>query len=279
MKAVVKYDDGFLPANICFEKNGRTFTLHTESFGDTCYSKGFWGYVDKNANILKHYRGKTLKADYHEYNEEGYNQPIYTPFFFRDLDFDGHDELVIVHYTMAVKYHDEFDVYRIVDGQPILLDYPPFRGEDDGIHNYRMTDYTEFDKKTKTATSVYPEGEMMYDGRIVYGVAKNKEQKVINGKPHTFNHLTPIREHRYLRTEGYGDFGELVYKFVGGRKVIMSHDFNLDSIFIKSRCWTCRNDRFGFEIEYPSFMDMVEAENNDGATFTFQDVAFKAWGS
>ncbi len=103
--------------------------------------------------------------------------PMYTPFFFRDLDFDGIEELVIVHHSMAVRFHDGYDVYRIVEGEPFLLDYPPYSIgiEDDG---FGMTDYPEFDYKKKTIDCPYPEGPggMGYMGRTIYGISKKTKR-------------------------------------------------------------------------------------------------------
>ena len=122
--------------------------------------------------------------------------PIYTPFFFMDLDFDGIEELVIVHLHMAVRYHDGYDVYRIVEGEPVLIDYPPYKTNDD----FGMTDYPEFDSKKKTIDCPYPEGPggFGYIGRTIYGVSKKqKDTVVVNGKKHLFNHMEVIEEIKF----------------------------------------------------------------------------------
>ena len=197
VKAVVKMAHFEInSADITFTKDGKSFTLHTTSYGDSTFNKGGWGMDGENYEKMMKYRNKTVEADYHENREKDYTMPIYTPFFFMDLDFDGTEELVIVHHSMAVRYHDGYDVYRIVEGKPFLIDYPPYKS---GVYDdFGMTDYPKFDFKMKTITSPYPEGEMKYDGCTIYGVSKKKKDiVVVNGRKHFFNHLEPIKEIKY----------------------------------------------------------------------------------
>ena len=123
--------------------------------------------------------------------------PMYTPFFFMDLDFDGIKELVIVHHSMAVRFHDGYDIYRIVEGQPVLIDYPPYNDNKE-YWGFGMTDYPEFDYKKKTISCPYPEGELTWTGRTIYGVSKTrKDTVVVNGKKHLFNHMEVIKEIKF----------------------------------------------------------------------------------
>lgn len=141
-----------------------------------------------------------------------------------------------------------------------------------------MTDYPEFDYKSKTITCPYPEGDMQYDGRIVYGVSKNVDKKVLKGKTYRFNRIERQKEYKYIWRE-HGDLaGEIEYKYINGKKLMTQHDFNLDSIFINARQWYYINERFGFLVEYPSFMECLEADNGDGATFSFLDICYRVWG-
>jgi hypothetical protein len=74
---------------------------------------------------------------------------------------------------MGVRYHDGYDVYRIVEGRPVLINYPPYN-ENDADWGFGMTDYPEFDFKKKTITCPYPEGEMKYEGCIIFGISKKR---------------------------------------------------------------------------------------------------------
>ena len=199
VKAVVRlsyYDNNC--ADITFTKNGKSFTLSTISFGDSLFNKGGWGMDATNENIIKKYRHKTVEADYHIYKEQDHMMPFYTPFFFMDLDFDGIEELIIVHLSVAVRYHDGYDVYRIVDGEPVLINYPPYKTDD----NFGMTDYPEFDYKKKTIECPYPEGELKWVGRTIYSVSKKqKDTVVVNGRTHYFNHMEVIKEIKYDENE------------------------------------------------------------------------------
>ena len=56
----------------------------------------------------------------------------------------------------------------------------------------------EFDFKKKTISCPYPEGELKYKGRIIYGVSKMKKDTVIvNGHRHLFNHMEIIKKIKY----------------------------------------------------------------------------------
>ena len=195
VKAEVNLEDDVLGANLTFLKDGKSFSLHTTSFGDTLYNKGQWGLLGENEKLIRKYRNQTIQADYHEHRANGEVMASCTPFFFRDLDFDGIEELVIVHYSMAVRFHSGYDVYRIVEGKPVLIDYPPYKTNDD----FGMTDYPEFDYKQKTISCPYPEGELHYIGRTIYGVSKKqKDTVVVNGRRHHFNHMEQVIEEKYI---------------------------------------------------------------------------------
>lgn len=202
VKAIAKFavsDVDIISADLTFTKGAHSFRLHTQCFGDTAFCKGRIDYKFENPKLFRKYKNKTIEADYHLHRVKGCQMPMYTPFFFMDLDFDGIDELVIVHNSMAVRYHDGYDVYRIVDGKPIILDYPPYNNnkEDWG---FGMTDYPEFDFQKKTISCPYPEGPggLPYEGRTIYGISKKqKDTVIVNGKKHYFNHLEVIKEEKY----------------------------------------------------------------------------------
>ena len=196
VKAVVRMSYDINYADITFVKNGKSFTLSTTSFGDSLFNKGGWGMDGDNYDKMMKYRNKTVEAVYHATKVDWKYELDETPFFFKDMDFDAVDELVIVHYRVAVRNHDGYDVYRIVDGEPFLIDYPPYKTDD----NFGMTDYPEFDFKKKTITCPYPEGPggLPYLGRTIYGVSKKqKDTVVVNGKKHLFNHIEKIQEIKF----------------------------------------------------------------------------------
>ncbi len=189
VKAVLKpyeSDNMVLAADIYFTKKGKTFMLHTNSFGDTTFCKGRCDVKGKNQNILEMHRYKTIKADYGTGCKDGASFR-YTPFFFQDMDFDAIPELVIVHQSEAIRFGNGYDVYRIVEGEPILMDYPPYYTKDN--NGFGMTDYPQFDFKKKTITCPFPEGEIRYGGYAIYGLSKNKDTVVVNGRKHYFNKI------------------------------------------------------------------------------------------
>ena len=202
VKAIAKFavsDVDIISADLTFTKSEQSFTLHTQCFGDTIFCKGRMDYKFENPKLFRKYKNKTIEADYHLHRVKDCQMPMYTPFFFMDLDFDGIEELVIVHHSMGVRYHDGYDVYRIVDGEPIILDYPPYNNnkEDWG---FGMTDYPEFDFQKKTISCPYPEGPggLPYEGQTIYGISKKqKDTVIVNGKKHYFNHLEVIKEEKY----------------------------------------------------------------------------------
>ena len=200
VKAVAKLDVTdfeVISADFTFTKGGQSFTLHTQCLGDTMFCKGRMDLKDENPKLFRKYKYKKIEADYHLHRVNGCQMPMYTPFFFMDLDFDGIKELVIVHHSMAVRYHDGYDVYRIVEGCPKLIDYPPYNDWRDDC-GFGMTDYPEFDFKKKTISCPYPEGELTWIGRNVYGVSKKqKDTVIVNGKKHYFNHMELIKEEKF----------------------------------------------------------------------------------
>ena len=204
VKAIAKLaesDVDIISADLYFMKNGKSFTLHTQCLGDTLFCKGRMDYKFENPELFKKYRSKTIEADYHVYKEKDIQMPMYTPFFFIDLDFDGIEELVIVHHSMGVRYHDGYDVYRIVEGCSMLIDYPPYNNNKEHW-GFGMTDYPEFDYKKKTISCPYPEGELTWAGRIVYGISKTrKDTVVVNDKKHLFNHMEVIKEIKFDKDE------------------------------------------------------------------------------
>lgn len=200
VKAKVEFENDFfeiLSADLFFTKKGKTFTLHSDCFGDTVYCKGRLDYNNENHAIFRKYQGKTIYADYNSRKKEGSTMLHNTPFFFKDLDFDGIRELVIVHYSCAGRYGNGYSVYRIVEGNPIFLDYPPFNKICD-YNGDGMTDVPIFDYRKKTVTCPYPEGEFKRIGQKVYAVSRKKKDIIkINGRNHYFNHLVLVRDEKY----------------------------------------------------------------------------------
>ena len=202
VKAIVKLEESdmfeVMNADLTFTKGGKSFTLHSTCFGDTTFCKGRLDFDKENIQLCNRYRNKTIETDYAENNKDGEFMPGFTPFFFRDVDFDGAQELVIVHYSMAVRYHSGYSVYRIVKGTPILIDYPPYwSGEYD---DFGMTDYPEFDKRTKTISCPSPEGTgaFPYAERVIYGISKKEKDTVlIHDSKYYFNHMEVVKRIKY----------------------------------------------------------------------------------
>ena len=200
VKAIAKLavsDVDIVAADLVFSKNGNVFRLHTQCLCDTIFSKGRLDFKSENPTLFNHYKCTEVDAEYNEYIEGDRQMPMYTPFFFMDLDFDGTMELVIVHQSMGVKFHDGYDIYRIVEDKPFLIDYPPYNDNKE-YWGFGMTDYPEFDYKKKTISCPYPEGEIKWEGRNIYGVSKTrKDTVVVNGRKHYFNHMEVIEEIKY----------------------------------------------------------------------------------
>lgn len=196
VKAVLKpydSDDLVFSADIYFAKKGNTFMVHSNSFGDTIFCKGRMfgeGGAEENIMTIKKYRNQTIKANYKATAHDGELMLLYAPFFFQDLDFDGIPELVVVHQREAVRYHNGYDVYRIVEGKPILINYPPYY--DKSNNGFGMTDYPIFDFKKKTITCPLAEGEIQNWGYALYGISKKKDVVVVNGRKHYFNKIVKL---------------------------------------------------------------------------------------
>lgn len=196
VKAVAKVnlseDSPVLCADIYFTKNGRTFMLHSMSFGDSVFSKGRMDPDGFNLQTFEKYRGKTIETRY-KMKDNGEDVMLKdVPFFFKDLDFDDVPELVIVHKGMAVRFGDGYDVYRIVEGKPFMIDYPPYN-QNKEEWGFGMTDYPRFDYRKKTICCPYPEGELSYKDSTRYGISKTeKEVVIVDGRKHYFNKIVKI---------------------------------------------------------------------------------------
>ena len=49
-------------------------------------------------------------------------------FFFRDVDFDGYKELIVVKYGAGPYGVHLWRIFKIIEGKVIPMDYPPFDG-------------------------------------------------------------------------------------------------------------------------------------------------------
>lgn len=201
VKAIIKIEESdvyVMNADLIFTKGGKSFTLHSTCFGDTIFCKGRLDIDKETIQLYNKFRHQTIETDYSENNKNDEFMPGFTPFFFRDVDFDGVKELVIVHYSMAVRFHSGYSVYRIVKGSPILIDYPPYWSGD--YDDFGMTDYPEFDRNTRTISCPYPEGPggLPYAGRIIYGISKMRKDTVqIHDSKYYFNHMEVVKRIKY----------------------------------------------------------------------------------
>ncbi len=196
-------DFEIIAADLIFTKNGKSFALHTQCFGDTAFCKGRLDTKWENPRLFKKYVNKKITANYPFPKANGDEMPMYTPFFFKDMDFDGIKELIVVEKSMGVRYHDAYLIYRIVEGTPELIKYPPYYTQDNES-NYGITDYPEFDYKRKIISCPYPEGPggSGYKGRKIYGISKSrKDTVVVNGRCYYFNHMEVIKEEKYSHGE------------------------------------------------------------------------------
>ena len=88
----------------------------------------------------------------------------HSPFFFRDIDFDGKDELLITEWQGGAKGSSKYDAYKIYDYHAEKLTRKPF--------DY-ITDSDIYDYDAKTITQWLTDGAY-YTTKLVYGYHKTE---------------------------------------------------------------------------------------------------------
>ena len=124
---------------------------------------------------------KEITLDYIQYVDTSEFINTNLPFLFYDTNFDGKDELVLIHPAAAQRTRDYLAVYYINDNYTVdnLPNHNTHLGSD-----YAFDSYTKFNKKEKTITVFDSGGALYYEERIYkYNTKTNKlEVEEVNGR-------------------------------------------------------------------------------------------------
>ena len=136
-------------AHLYFSKPGHSFVVYCDCFADR----------ELNVDVLDKVRvGETVYLDYIAPQRDEYLSNN-SPFYFKDMDFDGEDELVVNNIGMGSRGHNTYNVFKVFGVEkPLQLVGPPF------YETCAITDYNvEYEPKSKCVL------DKRYDGFDAYG--------------------------------------------------------------------------------------------------------------
>ena len=147
-----------------FTKPGHSFEVYCDAFGDRqLVSKDYYNNVKidgvKMIDLADIKAGQNVNLTYISPEPEDYLSRN-SPFYFKDMDFDGEEELVVNNMTSGARGYNEYDIFKVFGVEkPLRLMGRPFNDS-----NYKITDYNvEYEPETQTVL------DKRYDGADAYG--------------------------------------------------------------------------------------------------------------
>ena len=156
------YDDMNIgQAILHFSRPGHTFMVYCDAFSDRQLTAGQSYHKGKinSFDLSVVSPGDTLYLNYicpqaGEYLSDN------SPFYFRDMDYDGEEELVVNNLSMGPRGYNTYDVFKVHHGKkPFRLKGLPFTDNQHKITNYNV----EYEPDTKCVI------DKRYDGSDAYG--------------------------------------------------------------------------------------------------------------
>ena len=145
-------------AILYFENDSNRFYIYNQYFGTRYLDSLSRSYIGNNM----YYRDRTTITLKYTQNNEYLDGEA--PFFFRDVDFDGVEELLITNWGMGTKGSHEYDIYKIASQNAIPLVNAPFYNPTGKMRDYN----TEFDTIHKTIIIHKRSGSIYYGGYLKY---------------------------------------------------------------------------------------------------------------
>lgn len=171
---VQSYNDlNFGKSILRFTKPDHSFQVYCDAFSDeqliaddTPYVKG-----QKAINLAKLKPGANIYLNYVK-PKSGEYLSTSSPFYFKDMDFDGEEELVINNLEMGSRGYNTYDIFKVLwVNSPLKLMGLPFNNGEYKITNYNV----EYEPKTLSIL------DKRYDGFTAYGLYRYKSIPA-NGK-------------------------------------------------------------------------------------------------
>lgn len=164
---VNKYDDIAMgKAILHFSKSGHSFEVYCDDFSDEQLIPDDSPYVksQKAINLSNVKPGEKVYLNYASPKTNEYLSDS-SPFYFKDMDFDGEDELVVNNLRMGGRGYNTYDVFKVFHvSKPLKMKGLPFTNESYKITNYNV----EYEPKTKSVL------DKRYDGFDAYGYYRYK---------------------------------------------------------------------------------------------------------
>ena len=159
---IQSYDDlNFGKAILTFSQQGHSFQVFCDEFSDEQLIADDTPYVksQKAINLTTLKPGAEIRLNYVRPKSKEYLSNS-SPFYFKDMDFDGEEELVVNNLQMGARGYNTYDVFKVFHvKKPQRLKGLPFT---DGL--YKITNYNvEYEPQTQSVL------DKRYDGFDAYG--------------------------------------------------------------------------------------------------------------
>lgn len=159
---VLSYSEfNFGRAILRFAKPNHSFQVYCDAFSDEQLIADDTPYVksQKAIDLTKLKPGADIYLNYVSPKRNEYLSKS-SPFYFKDMDFDGEDELVVNNLQMGGRGYNAYDIFKVFGvGKPLRLMGLPFNQGAYKITNYNV----EYESKTQTVL------DKRYDGSTAYG--------------------------------------------------------------------------------------------------------------
>ncbi len=146
---------------IRFTKPSHSFRVYCDAFSDEQLIADDSPYTksQKAIDLTKLSPGADIYLNYVRPKRNEYLS-MSSPFYFKDMDFDGEDELVVNNLRMGARGYNTYDIFKVFGvKKPLRLKGLPFNEGKYKITNYNV----DYEPKTKTVL------DKRYDGATGYG--------------------------------------------------------------------------------------------------------------
>ena len=148
-------------AILTFSKQNQTFQVYCDEFSDEQLIADDTPYVksQKAIDLNKLKPGAKIYLNYVKPEANEYLSSS-SPFYFKDMDYDGEEELVVNNLQMGERGYNSYDVFKVLHvKKPLRLKGLPFTNDLYKITNYNV----EYEPNTRCVL------DKRYDGFTAYG--------------------------------------------------------------------------------------------------------------
>lgn len=148
-----------------FSKPQHSFEVFCEEFSDEelkvwdLTDSTFYKKTSGSIDLSEVKGGEKVHLNYTRPKQDEYLSHS-SPFYFRDMDYDGEEELVVNNMSMGERGYNTYDVFKVYNvKKPLRLIGLPFNNQSYKITNYNV----EYEPKTRSVL------DKRYDGFDAYG--------------------------------------------------------------------------------------------------------------